>query len=521
MKRLVLLISFVLLSWSLTAQSVVTGYVFRDINDNGKMEQGEKGIAGVAVSNGHDVVLTDQKGKYLLPVGLDDIISVIKPSGYKVTVNKNFLPQFFYIHKPLGSPPLRFKGVEPTGKLPDSVNFALVKAEEKDEFTALIFGDPQPRTEEEVGYFTRGVVSEVQGIKNVAFGLTLGDLVGNVGLMDSYIDAVKKVGIPWYNVIGNHDINFDVTADSLSDETFEAHFGPATYAFNYAKTHFIILDDVLYPDPRNGSRSYLGGLRKDQLAFIENDLKFVDKEYLIVLAFHIPLAGAGFRAEDRNKLFDLLKDFPHTLSLSAHTHIQRQDFFTKADGWKQDRPHHEYNVGTTCGDWYNGKFDEKGIPIATMRDGTPKGYSFIHFTRNNYVIDYKVVGRSPDYQLELFVPKVVVKDPFDHNAGIYVNFFMGSEKDAVSFRVDNGAWKSMTYKREYDPEFYHTMQEWDYAEEQMKGKRPSNAIVSTHLWRANIPNNLEIGEHTIEVKATDMYGRTFRGQNSYKIEKRK
>ena len=77
--------------------------------------------------------------------------------------------------------------------------------------------------------------------------------------------------------------------DTLSDETYEAHFGPANYAFNYGKVHFLVLDDVLYPDPRDG-KGYWGGFREDQFQFIENDLKNVPKDHLVVLAMHIPLS---------------------------------------------------------------------------------------------------------------------------------------------------------------------------------------------------------------------------------------
>src|SRR5690606_34605860 len=116
--------------------------------------------------------------------------------------------------------------------------------------TALVFGDPQPYTLQEVDYFDKGVVVEVANIRNVAFGLSMGDLVGNdPELFSPYTKAIKKIGIPWYNLMGNHDINFDVTEDELSDESYEAHFGPANYAFNYGNVHFIVLDDILYPDP--------------------------------------------------------------------------------------------------------------------------------------------------------------------------------------------------------------------------------------------------------------------------------
>jgi hypothetical protein len=82
----------------------------------------------------------------------------------------------------------------------------------------------------------------------------------------SYKQAILQTGIPWYNVMGNHDMNYDATEDRLSDESFEAHFGPNNYAFNYGKTHFIVLDDILYPHPLTG-KGYWGALRDDQPAF--------------------------------------------------------------------------------------------------------------------------------------------------------------------------------------------------------------------------------------------------------------
>lgn len=509
-------------SFSAIAQDKVTGYVFQDNNQNGKKESREKGIANVAVTNGVDVVLTDKKGRYEMPVGEEAIISVIKPSNYKILTDENKLPKFFYNYKPKGSPELKFKGVSATGKLPKSVNFPLIPSKEEEAFTALIFGDPQVYTLEEVGYFSKGIIEEVSKIKNVPFGLSLGDLVGNnPDLFAPYIQAVKETGIPWYNLLGNHDMNFDATKDEYSDESYEAHFGPANYAFNYGKVHFIVLDDILYPDPRD-AKSYWGGFREDQFQFIANDLKLVPKDHLIVLSMHIPLSEPEdkdtFRDEDRERLFELLKDFPNTLSLSAHTHIQRQDFFTKAEGWKQEKPHHHYNVGTTCGDWYSGKLDANNVPVSTMRDGTPKGYALIDFNGNTYNIDYKVAGKPLAYQMEIFAPKVVANNR-NTQAGVFVNFFMGTEGDTVLYRIDGGKWKPMEYVEEFDPSYVKSILEWDTTEELMPGRRGANPIKCEHLWKGKIPTRkLEIGEHIIEIKATDMFGKTHTGRTSYFLE---
>src|SRR5690606_11234178 len=213
MKKHIVTTGMLLFAAYLSAQTV-KGVVYEDANGNGKKDKKEAGIANVAITNGRDVVLTNKNGEYELALGNDDIVSVIKPAGYNVPVNADNLPQFFYIHKPEGSPKTEFAGVQPTGKLPKSVDFGLSKAQENENFTALIFGDPQPYNLEEVDYYARGVVAEVINSKNVSFGLSMGDLVGNdLSLFNPYIQATKKAGLPWYNLLGNHDLNFDVEKD--------------------------------------------------------------------------------------------------------------------------------------------------------------------------------------------------------------------------------------------------------------------------------------------------------------------
>src|SRR5690606_6474697 len=90
----------------LFAQSTVSGYVYHDANGNGQRDRREPGVAGVSVSNGVQVVATADKGHYELPVDQDNIIFVIKPSGYAVPTDEDSLPKFYYIHKPNGSPEL-------------------------------------------------------------------------------------------------------------------------------------------------------------------------------------------------------------------------------------------------------------------------------------------------------------------------------------------------------------------------------------------------------------------------------
>ena len=511
MKRILLIICLIWVCLPIQAQQQATGYVYHDANNNGKKERREKGIPGVAVSNGLDVVLTDNQGKYTLSVTDDTPLFVIKPSGYSVPLDENNLPQYYYLHKPKGSPEFKYPGVAPTGELPKSVDFALYPKEEKDSFTALVFGDSQPYTADELEYFRRSVVEEAKKENNMAFGITLGDLVGDaLDLHVPYAEVMKAMNLPWYNLLGNHDMNLDATSDNLSDESFEATFGPANYAFNVGQTHIIVLDDILFPDPRDG-QGYWGGFRKDQLDFVENDLKHVEKDRLIIIAIHIPLMHQdenSFRNNDRQRLFDLLKEYSNVVAFSAHTHLQRQNLYTAEDGWQGPKPFHEYNAGTTNGDWYSGQLDGNGLPISTMRDGTPKGYTRLVVDGNQYTLDYQVLGKPKDYQMHVFHPKIVANNR-GTQAGIFVNFYMGSKDDKVDYRINNGEWKSMSWIDAADPEFVRQVMEWDTMDKLMPGRRPSNPVNSTHLWRGAIPANLPEGSHTVEVRATDMFGRTF------------
>lgn len=502
------------------AQQKVKGYIFEDVNNNGKKDSKEAGVQNVAVSNGREVVQTNAKGFYELPIGNDDIIFVIKPTDYKFPVNENQLPQFYYNHKPLGTPTdFKYKGVAPTGQLPNPLNFALKKDTTGNDFTALVFGDPQPANELELDQFHKGIVKEVAGIKNVSFGISLGDLVGNrLDLQPGYAAAVKDVGIPWYNVMGNHDMNLGAKTDSLSDETFEFNFGPPTYSFNLGKVHFIILDNIIFPYYKAG-REYWGGFTEKQLQFIENDLKLVTTDKLIVLSMHIPLNTDkdAFRLADRKQLFKLLKNFPNTLVLSAHTHLQRNDLLGKKQGWLQEKPLHEFNAGTTSGDWYSGRLNEKGIPSATMRDGTRKGYAFINFTGNKYSITYKVANLPASYQIELYCPKII--STIKNTARMYANFFMGSEKDSLFYKFDEEEWKPMKYSQNMDPSYFAELISWDFADSLPAGRRPSNAVQSTHLWQADFPKKMKAKTYILTVKVTDRYGQTHTAQKEFKVEK--
>jgi len=118
--------------------------------------------------------------------------------------------------------------------------------------------------------------------------------------------------------------------------------------------------------------------------------------------------------------------------------------------------------------------------------------------------------------MEIFAPKVLVKD-VRTTSGIVVNFFTGAADNKVRYRINQGEWKNMSQMESYDPTFLLKVYEWDTTEVVMPERRPSNPAITDHLWRAPITSNMEVGEHTIEVEATDMFGQKHTGTKTFLI----
>src|SRR5690606_26357667 len=144
-----------------------------------------------------------------LPVQDDNIIFVIKPSGYQSPLNEYYQHQNYYIHKPQGSPELKYAGVSPTGALPKSIDFPLIAADETKEFTALVDDDQQTKNMNEINYLNEGIILNINGMEGVSFGISLWVLVADDLVMhEPYLAAISELVLPWNHVMGNHYMNF-------------------------------------------------------------------------------------------------------------------------------------------------------------------------------------------------------------------------------------------------------------------------------------------------------------------------
>lgn len=488
-----------------TTKTMARGTVFEDRNANGQFDEGDQPLPEIRVSNGREIVLTNEDGQYELPISDDAHIFVIKPRGYRTPVDDKQLPLFYYLHKPNGSPETRFAGVKPTGPLPESIDFPLMAQDEPHRFRAIMFGDPQPRDQKEVDYIAHDVVEQLIGT-DASLGVTLGDITfDNLALFEPQAQAIAVLGIPWYNVIGNHDLNFDAPTDDLSDESFERVFGPSYYSFDHGPVHFLVLDDVEWLVDANGKGRYQGGLGERQMEFIRRDLSLIPEKQLVVLMMHIPLTGV----RDRQDLYRLIEKRPFSMSISAHTHTHEHRYITREDGWRGPEAHHHVINVTVSGGWWSGQLDERGLPHTLMADGAPNGFSIIEFDGHQYSIDFRPAARPADYQIAIHAPEVVRAAEIE-TVAIYANVFNGSARSEVTLNVGDQAFP-MKHVRQEDPMFVEVRER----EEKLRAKLVAQGVdkgklwtrmpspgESSHLWRVELPvTKLNLGVNRLAITA--------------------
>lgn len=189
----------------------IMGTVFEDINRNGVQDDNEPGVADVMVSDGTHVVLTADDGSYVLPAPTVEYeqsgfaVMMTVPDGYSAPLSSTNIPQFFYIHKPWGTPnnlrgePFRYGGLAPTGPLPEQINFPLTKTEPKPQFKFIVSGDPQTYSNTEIGYLRDTVIKEIIEMDDLEGILFEGDIMGDeLSLYNRMREVIAVADMPQY-----------------------------------------------------------------------------------------------------------------------------------------------------------------------------------------------------------------------------------------------------------------------------------------------------------------------------------
>ena len=526
--------------------ATVAGVVFEDLDGSGRRDARSPGLANVLVSNGRDVAVTDADGRYSLPLPDEATIFVVKPAGYMPPVDPIArLPRFYRHHCPLGSPAsleLTFAGLEPTGPLPASLDFPLRRQDEPSAFEVVMFTDPQPESDAEVDFIREDVIEALAGTR-AKFGLTAGDVMfDDLSLYDRYNAIVGAIGIAWWNVGGNHDLNYEAPDRRYARETYKRVFGPNYYAFFYAQTLFLMLDDVDYlgvdkSKPR-GAGKYQGRLDAPQLDFVRNILAHTPPDALIVLVTHIPFrtyldpADPANNLTNRDALFALFEGRRFTVSFAGHTHTTEHHYFDAADGWRGGTPHHHHVLTALSGSWWSGPFDHRGVACADSRDGAPNGFHVLSVDGNAYKTRFvpakepngrqmrlSVVSRfhggDPEAQRE-FRQGELLGSPIARAslgaASLIANVFDGGPKTKVAMRVGVRAPIEMTHKPMPDP-FVQEV----FARNEATKKSWVKAEISSHMWTARLPADLTVGAHRVVVEAVTEYGDVVSGRLALEV----
>jgi outer membrane protein assembly factor BamB len=238
------------------------GKVFIDTNKNGKIDLGERKLPKVRVSDGLNVVLTDDSGSFTIP-GHEKtrFLFVTTPAGYKVSLT-SYLPV-------QGNTKAYNFGLVPDSSLAGKrIRMLHISDTETD-----IYGDWIANVRN---------FSKTQG---AAFVVHTGDICYEKGLNfhASQVNT-QQLQKPIHYAMGNHDLVKGPYGEAL----FESLFGPPYYSFDAGPAHFIITPMA--------SGDFKPDYTTDQLiAWLKNDLKLTDKNKPVFIFNHnLPFREGNF-----------------------------------------------------------------------------------------------------------------------------------------------------------------------------------------------------------------------------------
>ena len=453
------------------------------VSVTGRVTAPDGGVADVPVTDGVTVTTTDADGRFRFTASArQPFVSLSVPAGYRLPTNE-------------GGPVRGYHPLNPDDGNAVEVSFSLRRLDRDDTRHAVIFlADPQARTKAEMREFRRTTIPDVTATAQAmgnrpVVGVGGGDLVfDDLSLLSDYATAVQDTGLPFVQVVGNHDLDFEASADPDSTATFRTHFGPTYYSFDRGAVHYVVLDDVYWPGNDNfgdDTDGYLGHLDAAQLHWLQQDLALVEDGRPVIVFAHIPPLSTMYERRDearpaprnmivnREALYELLAPFDAHI-VTGHIHENEHRF---ADG------PHEHVVGTASGAWWTG-------PVCY--DGTPRGYAVYEVNDNSVRWRYKSTGHDGDHQM-----RVTVTD----DDQLLANVWDADPAWTITWMEDGIRKGELTQTRGVDPlaqQLYAGTDrpaKYDWVEPQ-----PTD-----HLFTASYTPDA----HRIRVEATDRFGRTY------------
>lgn len=464
------------------------------------------GLVGVLVSNGEDLTRTDARGRWWLKARPGEHVFIIKPPHWDY-VTASGIPDFFHL-----------VSMQQSGDVSEIV-FALRPRVEPDDFEVLLIADTQAATAAELQFVRHDLLAHT-GQTSARFAISHGDVMGDdLSLLPDYTRLLGETGLTWHHCPGNHDLDLAQADPERTFDPWKQHIGPTHSAFQCGRATFILLNtvDVLPGGGRTGDgRRYRGHISARQLTFVRNVLEAVPRDHLVVCSMHIPLVS--FDAPDspsdttgnRRALLELLASRPNTVSFSGHSHTTEHHYLGAAEGFLGARPHHHHVLTAFCGSWWGGPMDERGIPIADSRDGSPRGYHVLSVRGTTYATRFVPLPECADPCVRVLQPAPqgapVAVGTFGVAAAgrdVLVDVFDGGPRTKVVCEIAgaHGARFELSRAAMEDPYIV------DMFERHRARMKPwVRAAISSHLWIGPIPEGLAPGEHACTIHITTEYG---------------
>ena len=245
-------------------------------------------------------------------------------------------------------------------------------------------GDPQVDSEMDLSYARKTVYAELRDRKDMDLAIFLGDVVNDrMDLLAPSRACLDSLPFPWACVPGNHDRDPVRDGRPRNMASYSREIGPPDTTFVRGGVRFILMDDIRL----QGKGGYEAGFREDQKAWLAEVLSRTPQKMTAVLCAHIPFSE--FKALD--SLGRILSVHPRLLLMTAHTHTMARHRLVFPGGLSVE----EVLAGASCGSWWRGVPDERGIPASYQNCGAPPCYYLADFSGGEYGLDYKVIGK-PD-----------------------------------------------------------------------------------------------------------------------------
>jgi len=446
----------------------------------GKVTCNGKGIERVVVTDGNNCVITGNNGCFSMPISENTpFIYISTPSGYLSPDSLN-VPHFYQ---------------KVNLKVSKTYDFELKKNPKNDHsHLLLVHSDPQFYKEDNFNHYSKVVEDCCSTIKENKqldiVGIDCGDLAGDKpDLYSKYIEYLNRTNIPFYRVLGNHDMNYGGRSDETSTKKYNETFGPAYYSFNKGKVHYIILDNVFY---FGRDYFYMGYVDERIFQWLTQDLSYIPKGSTVFLAMHIPVSlnekpqpfsytaeNMGQQTVNASSLFKILEPYNAHI-LTGHMHYNRNIVHSGSL--------YEHNTAATCGTWWQGDY---------CLDGTPIGYGVYKIDGEKVSWYFKSVGYPGSYQMRAYP----IGSNTDFPEDITVNVWNWDKNWKVEW-FENGMNKGeMTRCECIDPEVVKMCAD----KEKLEFKWIS-AIKTDHMFRATPQSKNSI----IEIRATDPFNNVYK-----------